>query len=85
MLRTIVNPPDLRRRRWRFAGVETIGSIMISKEAIPYYPNLKPEMVRRVSHPSEVRSSRTGEELAAIPARKLAERGVEFIQHQGKG
>ena len=38
-----------------FAGVETIGSINdFLKEALPYYPNLKPELIRVVLvHPGE--------------------------------
>ena len=63
-----------------FAGVETIGSINdFLKEAIPYYPNLKPEMVRVVLvHPGEFVLPELGEELGRYTSRKLAERGVEI-------
>jgi NADH:ubiquinone reductase (H+-translocating) len=63
-----------------FAGVETIGSINdFLKEALPYYPNLKPEMVRVVLvHPGEFVLPELGEELGRYTSRKLAERGVEI-------
>ena len=65
-----------------FAGVETIGSIndfLNLKEAIPYYPNLKPEMVRVVLvHPGEFVLPELGQELGRYTGRKLAERGVEI-------
>src|ERR1700752_154101 len=61
-----------------FAGVETIGSINdFLKEALPYYPNLKPEMVRVVLvHPGEFVLPALGEELGRYASCKLAERGV---------
>jgi NADH dehydrogenase len=63
-----------------FAGVETIGSINdLLKEALPYYPNLKPEMIRVVLvHPGEFVLPELGEELGRYASRKLAERGVEI-------
>ena len=63
-----------------FAGVETIGSINdFLKEALPYYPNLKPEMIRVVLvHPGEFVLPELGEELGRYASRKLAERGVEI-------
>jgi NADH:ubiquinone reductase (H+-translocating) len=63
-----------------FAGVETIGSINdFLKEALPYYPNLKPKMVRVVLvHPGEFVLPELGEELGRYTSRKLAERGVEI-------
>lgn len=63
-----------------FAGVETIGSINdFLKEALPYYSNLKPEMIRVVLvHPGEFVLPELGEELGRYASRKLAERGVEI-------
>jgi NADH dehydrogenase len=63
-----------------FAGVETIGSINdFLKGALPYYPNLKPEMVRVVLvHPGEFVLPELGKELGRYTSRKLAERGVEI-------
>jgi NADH:ubiquinone reductase (H+-translocating) len=63
-----------------FAGVETIGSINdLLKEALPYYPNLKPEMMRVVLvHPGDFILPELGEELGRYAGRKLAERGVEI-------
>jgi NADH:ubiquinone reductase (H+-translocating) len=63
-----------------FAGVETIGSINdFLKEALPYYPNLKPEMIRVVLvHPGEFVLPELGEELGRYASRKLVERGVEI-------
>ena len=63
-----------------FAGVETIGSINdFLKEALPYYPNLKPEMIRVVLvHPGEFVLPELGEQLGRYASRKLAERGVEI-------
>jgi NADH:ubiquinone reductase (H+-translocating) len=63
-----------------FAGVETIGSINdLLKESLPYYPNLKPEMIRVVLvHPGEFVLPELGEELGRYASRKLAERGVEI-------
>ena len=55
-----------------FAGVETIGSINdFLKEALPYYPNLKPEMMRVVLvHPGEFVLPELGEELGRYTSRK---------------
>ena len=66
-----------------FAGVETIGSINdFLKEALPYYPNLKPQMIRVVLiHPGEFVLPELGEELGRYASRKLAERGVEIRQN----
>src|SRR5215471_2307073 len=63
-----------------FAGVETTGSINdFLKEALPYYPNLKLEMLRGVLvHPGEFVLPELGEELGRYASRKLAERGVEI-------
>jgi len=63
-----------------FAGVETIGSINdFLKEALPYYSNLKPEMIRVVLvHPGEFVLPELGEQLGRYASRKLAERGVEI-------
>jgi hypothetical protein len=54
-----------------FAGVETIGSMNdLLKEALPYYPNLRPEMIRVVLvHPEEFVLT----ELGRYATRKLAE------------
>jgi NADH dehydrogenase len=63
-----------------FAGVETIGSINdLLKGALPYYPNLKPEMLRVVLvHPGDFVLPELGEQLGRYASRKLAERGVEI-------
>jgi NADH:quinone reductase (non-electrogenic) len=63
-----------------FAGVETIGSISdFVKEALPYYPNLRPEMIRVVLvHPGDFVLPELGEELGQYASRKLAERGIEI-------
>ena len=63
-----------------FAGVETTGSINdFLKEALPYYPNLKPEMLRVVLvHPGEFVLPELGDELGRYASRKLAERGIEI-------
>ena len=63
-----------------FAGVETIGSINdFLKAALPYYPNLRSEMIRVVLvHPGEFVLPELGEELGRYAGRKLAERGVEI-------
>ncbi|HEX3445278.1 MAG TPA: NAD(P)/FAD-dependent oxidoreductase [Chthoniobacterales bacterium] len=64
-----------------FAGVETIGSINdFLKGALPYYTNLKPEMIRVVLvHPGDFVLPELGEELGRYASRELAERGVEII------
>src|SRR5260221_11470098 len=59
-----------------FAGVETIGSISdFVQEALPYYPNLKPEMVAvALVHPGELVLPGLGGELGRDASRNLAER-----------
>jgi NADH dehydrogenase len=63
-----------------FAGVETIGSINdLLREAVPFYPNLKIEMLRVILvHPGDFVLPELGEELGRYASRKLAERGVEI-------
>jgi len=63
-----------------FAGVETIGSINdLLKEALPYYPNLRSEMIRVVLvDPGEFVLPELGEQLGRYAGSKLAERGVEI-------
>ena len=63
-----------------FAGVETTGSINdLLKDALPYYPNLKTEMLRvLLVHPGDFVLPELGEELGRYAGRKLAERGVEI-------
>src|SRR4029077_19956505 len=49
------------------------------KEALPYYPNLRPEMIRVVLvHPEEFVLTELGQELGRYATRKLAERGIEI-------
>jgi len=56
------------------------GSNDLLKDALPYYPNLKPEMVRVVLvHPGDFVLPELGEELGRYAGRKLAERGVEIF------
>jgi NADH dehydrogenase len=63
-----------------FAGVETIGSINdFLKSALPYYPNLRSEMIRVVLvDPGDFVLPELGEELGRYAGRKLAERGIEI-------
>ncbi|HEV3408991.1 MAG TPA: NAD(P)/FAD-dependent oxidoreductase, partial [Chthoniobacterales bacterium] len=63
-----------------FAGVETIASINdFLRDALPYYPNLRPEMLRVVLvHPGEYILPELGEKLGRYADRKLRERGVEI-------
>ncbi|MFY9984856.1 MAG: NAD(P)/FAD-dependent oxidoreductase [Chthoniobacterales bacterium] len=63
-----------------FAGVETIGCINdFLKGALPYYSNLRPEMIRVVLvHPGEFVLPELGEQLGRYASRKLAKRGVEI-------
>jgi NADH:ubiquinone reductase (H+-translocating) len=63
-----------------FAGVETVGSIKdFIREALPFYPNLEPEMIRVVLvHPGDFVLPELGESLGRYASRKLAERGVEL-------
>jgi NADH dehydrogenase len=64
-----------------FAGVETIGGINdLVREAIRFYPNLKPELVRTVLISSEeFILPELGQKLGAYAQTKLAARGVEII------
>jgi NADH dehydrogenase len=63
-----------------FAGVETIGSINdFVREALPYYPNLRPEMVRLVLvHPGEFVLPELGPELGRYASEQLRRRGIEI-------
>jgi NADH dehydrogenase len=63
-----------------FAGVETVGSINdFLIDALPYYPALKPQMLRVVLvHPGDYILPELGEKLGRYASRKLAERGVEL-------
>jgi len=63
-----------------FAGVETVGSIKdFLHDALPYYPNIKPEMIRVVLvHPGNFVLPELGESLGRYATRKLAERGVQL-------
>ncbi len=62
-----------------FAGVETIASINdFLRDVLPFYPNLKPEMLRVVLvHPGEYILSELGEKLGRYADGKLRHRGVE--------
>jgi NADH:ubiquinone reductase (H+-translocating) len=64
-----------------FAGVETVGSIKdFLHDALPYYPNLKSEMIRVVLvHPGDPVLPELGEKLGRYASRKLAERGVQLL------
>jgi NADH dehydrogenase len=64
-----------------FAGVETLGGINdFVREAIRFYPNLKPEFVRTVLISSDdFILPELGQKLGAYAQRKLAARGVEII------
>jgi NADH dehydrogenase len=63
-----------------FAGVETIASINdFLRDALPFYPNLKEEMLRIVLvHPVEYILPELGEKLGRYADKKLRERGVEI-------
>jgi NADH dehydrogenase len=63
-----------------FAGVETIASINdFLHDVLPFYPNLKPEMLRVVLvHPGEYILPELGESLGRYADQKLRERGVEI-------
>jgi len=63
-----------------FAGVETIASINdFLRDALPFYPNLKEEMLRIVLvHPGEYILPELGEKLGRYADKKLRERGVEI-------
>jgi len=63
-----------------FAGVETIASINdFLRDALPFYPKLKEEMLRIVLvHPGEYILPELGEKLGRYADRKLREREVEI-------
>src|SRR5439155_21442667 len=63
-----------------FAGVETIASINdFLRDALPFYPNLKEEMLRVVLvHPGEFILPELGEKLGRYADKKLRARGVEI-------
>ena len=63
-----------------FAGVETIASINdFLRDALPFYPNLKEDMLRVVLvHPGEFILPELGEKLGRYADKKLRERGVEI-------
>jgi NADH dehydrogenase len=63
-----------------FAGVETIASINdFLRDALPFYPNLKEEMLRIVLvHPGEYILPELGEKLGRYADEKLRKRGVEI-------
>ena len=78
---------DIRRRLLTcvvagggFAGVETIAGINdFVHEALRYYPNLSPDMVRMVLvHPGAVILPELSESLGRYAQRKLEARGVEI-------
>lgn len=64
-----------------FAGVETIASINdFLRDALPFYPNLKEEMLRFVLvHPGEFILPELGEKLGRYADKKLRERGIEIF------
>jgi NADH:ubiquinone reductase (H+-translocating) len=64
-----------------FAGVETLGGINdFVREALRFYPNLRPENLRMVLvTPDPVILPELGPELGAYAQRKLAARGVEIV------
>jgi NADH dehydrogenase len=64
-----------------FAGVETLGAINdFMRDALPFYPNLRPEFVRTVLvTPDHMILPELGPKLGAYAQRKLAARGVEII------
>jgi NADH:ubiquinone reductase (H+-translocating) len=66
-----------------FAGVETLGGINdFVREAIRFYPNLRPEYLRFILvTPDEVILPELNRRLGAYAQRKLAARGVEIITH----
>jgi NADH:ubiquinone reductase (H+-translocating) len=63
-----------------FAGVETMGSINdFVQAALPYYPNLKPSMIRMVLvHPGEHVLPELGPKLGHYAGRVLSARGIEI-------
>jgi len=63
-----------------FAGVETIGSLNdFLHEALPFYPNLKREMLRLILvHPGDFVLPELGPELGRYASEQLKSRGVEI-------
>jgi NADH:ubiquinone reductase (H+-translocating) len=63
-----------------FAGVETVASINdFLRDALPFYSNLKEEMLRIVLvHPGEHILPELGEQLGRYADKKLRQRGVEM-------
>jgi NADH dehydrogenase len=64
-----------------FAGVETLAAIHdFVREALPFYPNLRPEFVRTVLvTPDQLILPELSSKLRAYAQRKLADRGVEIM------
>ncbi len=65
-----------------FAGVETIASINdFLRDALPYYPNLKPEMLRVVLvHPGDFILPELGEKLGRYADENCASAGSRFTR-----
>ncbi len=63
-----------------FAGVETIAGMNdFLREALPFYPHLRPEMLRLVLvHSGQVILPELGEQLGRYANEKLSARGVEI-------
>src|SRR5258707_14038612 len=63
-----------------FAGVETVAALNdFVREALPFYPNLREEMLRVILvHSGSVILPELGEDLGRYTHRVLAERGVEI-------
>lgn len=63
-----------------FAGAETVGSVNdFVRDALPFYPNVKPSQVRMVLvHSGEVILPELGESLGRYAHKKLAASGVEI-------
>ena len=72
---------DLHRGGWRDRGVETLGGINdFVREAIRFYPNLRPEYLRFILvTPDEVILPELNRKLGIYAQRKLAARGVGII------
>jgi NADH dehydrogenase len=64
-----------------FAGVETLAAIRdFVREALPFYPNLRPEFARTVLvTPDQLILPELSSKLRAYAQRKLADRGVEIM------
>src|SRR5439155_1496490 len=82
-LTNIVNPVRKMIRRVNFfcGDVETIASINdFLRDALPFYPNLKEEMLRVVLiHPGEFILPELGEKLGRYADKKVRARGVEIF------